>query len=113
MAFTNSTSYLVGILQIASGIVLVKSVYSVHRFFKKNNAESYINTGMLLRHAAAFGLYLLTCSAYYITWAFFTMDESQEMFHFFLLALLCYKIGSFIAELLLVGIFWDLGCKNE
>ena len=95
--FCNITGYVTGVLQIASGIVLVKSVVSVVRFFKENNASSYINTGMLCQHAAAFGLYLFTSTAYYFTWAIFTMHDSVQIFKMFLISLFCYKVGSFIA----------------
>jgi hypothetical protein len=56
-----------GLLMIQSGFILVKGVVDIYLFFKKRNATNYINTGMLLRHAGAFGLYLLADAANFIS----------------------------------------------
>jgi len=54
-----STSYVcTGASQTLSGVMLVSSVLKIKKFFRENNAEDYINTAMLWRHALSFGLFL-------------------------------------------------------
>jgi hypothetical protein len=107
----NTTSFTTGLLQINSGIILVSSVLRIRSFFKKRGAEDYINTKMLLRHGSSFGLYLLTSSAYYGTWVYFTLSQNDADFQVFLMAIVFNNIGSFIAQVLLAMILWDLGTK--
>jgi hypothetical protein len=109
--FCNITAYTSGTLEIVSGIILVRSILKVRDFFRQVGAENYINTKILLRHASAFGLYLLTSTAYFVTWAYFTISGTWSSFQVFLVCLIFYKIGSLTSQILLVCIFWDLGEK--
>jgi hypothetical protein len=56
----------VGVLQVYSGVMLVSSVIKIKRFFAERNANNFINTSMLLRHAMAFGLYMATTVAFFL-----------------------------------------------
>ena len=47
---------------IISGVMLVAGVIKIRNFFKKENAEDFIDLPMLTKHAVAFGLYLLSCT---------------------------------------------------
>lgn len=49
-----------GICAIISGVMLVAGVIKIRKFFKEKEAEDSINLPMLIRHAVAFGLYLVS-----------------------------------------------------
>lgn len=49
---------MVALLQVVSGFVLVRSLLKIRSFFKDKDAADSIDIRALLRHAAAFGLYL-------------------------------------------------------
>ena len=51
------------LLAIISGVILVMGVIRIKNFFKQSGNQDYINTQMLLRHAAAFSLYLVGTTA--------------------------------------------------
>lgn len=53
-----------GICPIISGVMLVGGVFKIRKFFKERKATDQINTPMLMRHAAAFGLYLFSTIVY-------------------------------------------------
>lgn len=48
-----------GILQCVLGYILVRSVVDIRRYFIDKNAADFINTRMLIKHAVAFGIFLL------------------------------------------------------
>lgn len=52
--------YSTSVLQIISGVILCVNVNTIHRYFKDRESTNYINSDMLMRHAWAFGLYLIT-----------------------------------------------------
>jgi hypothetical protein len=49
---------------INSGVVLIVSVQRIRTYFVEKKAVDYINTGMLVRHAAAYGCFVVACIAY-------------------------------------------------
>lgn len=49
---------------IISGVILMVGVYRIRKFFVEKEATRVLNVSMLTRHALAFGLYLLSSSAY-------------------------------------------------
>ena len=68
---------LVGVFQIASGILLMLGVYRIHSFFKDIEAEVRINTKVLLLHGSAFGLYLLSDVALYTTYNIYIFQPER------------------------------------
>lgn len=52
--------------------MLVRGVWKIKRFFRENNAEDYIDTAMLWRHALSFGLYLVSNVAFFSMLALFS-----------------------------------------
>lgn len=68
---------LTGLSQFISGIILVTGVLRIRNFFSKRNATEFINTGMLLRHAAAFGIYLLCCTIYFGTHTLHSLNATN------------------------------------
>ena len=87
------------------------SVLSIRRFFLERNAEQFINTKMLLRHAIAFGLYLSTAVVYYTLLSIYLWTNSEQIYLIFAWSGIFYRIGCFISEVLLAQIFWGLGQK--
>ena len=108
--FYNCVLMVEGIVQIYSGVILIKSVVSVRRFFVKNKATDYINTGMLLRHALTFGIYITTTAAYFVSFAVFTFYPDNDAIYTIVSVIgLVYIFGGIVSMLLLVNIFWYLG----
>lgn len=70
---------LVGVFQIISGILLVLGVYRIHSYFKDKQAEVRINIKILLLHASAFGLYLLSDVALYTTYSIYIFDPNRNL----------------------------------
>ena len=68
---------LVGVFQIASGILLMLGVYRIHSYFKDIEAEVRINTKVLLLHGSAFGLYLLSDVALYTTYNIYIFQPER------------------------------------
>jgi hypothetical protein len=101
-----------GIMQVVSGIILVRSVLSIHRFFAAREASGYINTRMLLRHAAAFGFYTATTIAYFsAVGVYIWTPHDQDLYQFVAGVGIALDLGSFVSQLFLVVIFRDLGKK--
>jgi hypothetical protein len=104
----------VGVCQVISGTILVVSVYRIKRFFDKRNAQDYINTGMLARHAVAFGLYLTTTLAFFISYQVYTLHPTNAaIYNVNQWTCIFFNVGSFTSQLLLCNIFWELGGKVE
>lgn len=57
------STYWVNLCAICSGIMLVNGVWKIKKFFALQDTIDNINQGMLLRHSAAFGLYLISTTA--------------------------------------------------
>jgi Na+/melibiose symporter-like transporter len=98
------------VLQVVSGVILVLGVLSTNRFFKESGAQDTLNINMLLLHAGAFGLYLITAVLICLG------SAATIMFPFNQMVLVSYEwtlvavnIGSFISQVCLCLIFWDLG----
>jgi hypothetical protein len=70
----SSMLFLIAIMQIYFGVVLMKSVFGIRRFFVERGATDFINTGMLIRHSLAFGIYLASFVIYYVTFAVYTFN---------------------------------------
>lgn len=100
---------LCGVSEISSGYILVRSVWRIRSFFKNNNAEDWINLNELIRHATAFGIYMISSIIRYTThelWARY--PDSGVALGTFLIGTLLWVIGSMIAQCFLCVIFWTL-----
>lgn len=104
---------LIGLCQILSGIVLLKSVISIRNFFKARNDLEYIDIATLVRHAVCFGSYLLFCSLYYLTYTYYILDGSHFSFVVFTWSTNLYLVGNFVSEALLCQIYWSLATKVD
>jgi hypothetical protein len=108
-----AASIIVGLLQCFSGYIMVKSVFSIRKFFKKRNATNYINIPMLLRHSVAFVLYLLSTVADYGTFALYLAFPNDYTFNLFMTFQDFWVVGGFVSQVLLCQIFWDLGTDTR
>jgi hypothetical protein len=103
----------IGVLQIISGVFLISSVFTIREFFKSKDASEVINTSNMILHAGAFGLYLLADVVYYIAMDLNVIwPENPQVVRFFDDACVFFIFANFMAQLLLVVIFWDLGRKE-
>lgn len=60
-----------GVFQIISGIYLNIGVYRIHNYFRDKQAEVRVNTKIMILHASAFGLFLLSDVILYSTYTVF------------------------------------------
>lgn len=105
---------LCGVSEISSGIILVQNVWNIKQFFIDQDAEDYINLSELLKHAAAFSLYMFSSMIKYVTHSLTSyVPGSHFLFGLFLLGALVAAIGSFVAQCYLIVIFRSLSKKIE
>lgn len=109
----NTALEIVGLLQIWSGFFLVRSVLKIRRFFIEHDAKDFINTSMLLRHATAFGLYITCTAAFFTVLSIYVWTAQSKWYSYTAATGIFFNLGSFISELLLFNIFWDLAAKIE
>lgn len=72
----NIALQVVGLLQIYSGVILVKSVLSIRRFFIDRKAEEHINTRQFLRHSACFVIYIVTSTSFTVAFGIYTLKPT-------------------------------------
>lgn len=102
------------ICQIISGFTLVQAIYRIRRFMSEQDDNS-VDTKMMTLHASAFGLYLISVVGLIIvnTLQLFDLDLKLTLFGVVIIAATVFLCLSFIAQVLLCAIFWDLGRKKE
>lgn len=103
-----------GLLQVVSGYILIKSVYSITQFFKQRSGEHSVNSKWLLLHSSAFGLYLLTQIGQLTTLVIYlTNPLNPNLFNIYAAGVFFALCGSFISQISLVFLFWDLGTEEN
>ena len=107
----NTALEIVGLLQILSGFYLIRSVLHIRRFFIEKDAKDFINTSMLLRHASSFGLYITCTAVFFTVLSMYVWSPSATYYSYTACAGIFFNTGSFISEVLLFNIFWDLAEK--
>lgn len=109
---TYGSADLCDVVLMVSGVQLVKGVFAVRRFFRERNQQQRINTISMTIHAFAFGLYLLavTISLFVFSlYVIFPLNETLE--NIYTVTSLLLVLTSFLSQLFLVFIFWELGNK--
>lgn len=94
------------VAEIVSGVILIKSMYTIRKFFKDRNEKEAMNTAALWTHTACFVLYTVVCSVYAITYAIYTADPVEQVFIVFTWAATCYWLGSLLSQVILAEILW-------
>jgi hypothetical protein len=96
-------------LQIVSALYLFIGIIKIKSFVKKSNTEE-INICQIAQHFLAFGLYLVSTLVllyFYFTY-YLLKDSSLKALN---IAFLCSNILSFISQLCMSWIFWQLSYK--
>ena len=106
---TNIIPDMVGILQIISGVQLIRGVNRIHQYFKDKQGQIRVNTNILLLHAGAFGLYLLSDVVVYSAYSLYVWVPTDFTWEIYGYASIFYVSASFLSQVLLCAIFWDLG----
>ena len=70
---------------------------SIRRFFVEKNAKDFINTGMLLRHAVAFGLYITCTATYFIALGIYVWNPLPSRYFLVAYTGIFFNVGSFIS----------------
>lgn len=103
-----------GVLQIISGVILVRAIFSIKNFVKDRKAERFINTRMLVMHSYSFILYLVTTCIFYASFTLYAFDPSNSnIFLIFNICAIVWMCGSYVSEIILVIIFYDQGTKFD
>jgi hypothetical protein len=102
----------VGVFQILSGVYLNIGVYRIHSYFKDKQAEVRVNTKIMILHASAFGFYLLSDVILYSAYTVFIFYPNNiTANNVYTIASIIWVCASFISQVCLCAIFWDLGSK--
>jgi len=109
----NTTAAMIGLLQILSGIILLYSLFSIRRFFKDRDAIDSIDVRALLRHAAAFGLYLLATVVDSSALTLVVSIPSDTTLQIYIIAEVFWALMLFVSQVLLGIIFWNLSTEDE
>lgn len=78
-------------------MILLKSVLSIRRYFTERNAIDFINTPMLVRHATAFGLYMLTVVLYNASMVYWGWTRTAQTYYIATICGTLFNIGSTIS----------------
>jgi hypothetical protein len=97
---------LIGLCQIVSGVILLKSVVKIRRFFREHNGDDSLDTAAMCRHASCFTLYLLSATAYYLMYSISTIDSAYLDAYFW--TSIVYLFVTCISNLLLAYIYYDI-----
>jgi len=100
-----------GILQIISGTYMIHAIFKIKAFFDRQEASNELNLVVMILQGSAFGLYLLADLLYYVLRTLYFIKSSRiEMLN---TSITVYLWMNFVAQLLLIAIFWDLGKPLE
>jgi hypothetical protein len=91
----------------------VKSVFDIRSFFLKSNAANYINTAMLMRHALAFGAYMITIVLYFASLCYWGWVQTASAYDWVMITGVVFNAGSVFSQVLLCNIIADLGMKPK
>lgn len=109
-------TYLVGALEIVSGVCLFYAVHQINKFVKESGTS--INKRALITHALSFGLYLvgvIVMDCYYFNYQMkqSVSTESEQARIEYMHAEFFWVASSFLAQLFLCAIFWQLGTNRN
>lgn len=96
---------------IIAGVMLVAGVIRIRRFFREKEADDVLNSSMLVRHAIAFSLYLLSTSAWLIAVALDNIFRSAWSVRLYEQVSIADYIVQFVAQVMLLEILWQWGRK--
>lgn len=115
-AYKLGATYFERAVLIVSGVILLHAVFSIHSYFKRKNATDVINTGMLVCHGLAFGLYLLCTIVSAVFLFYYNINPgNQKVFNEYSAVQIVNYLGQFLSEILLCRIFkqWSSVDRSE
>lgn len=99
--------------KIVSGVILISSVYRIKRYLS-NGADSKVNIKTLVIQSAAFGLFLISATAYAAIYVVYLLSEKRPLAERNLLIAACVlSVFSFVSQSLICLIFWQLDQDEE
>lgn len=90
-------------------MVLVRTAFKIKSFFKKRDAEEFINTEMLTRHAVAFGCFLGSLVVFLLADLLTLFKQSKGVVVAVYLLNFIYFVSGLVSMVYLCAILWSLG----
>jgi hypothetical protein len=84
-------------LQVWSGIYLITGILKIRRYFGKMQAKEHVNSKVMLLHAGAFGLYLLSVTVWFVFNTIYAINPTPVNFDNELYALVFNIISDFLS----------------
>lgn len=94
------------------GIILIKSVRRIWKFYKEENPEA-LNTRVMCLHASAFGLYLFGLTILGLLMFIYFVHPTHKSLEALLISYFVCSLINLMAQFLLCKIFFDLGKKEN
>lgn len=109
--FMTTSQSLMWVCQIISGVLLMQAIYRI-RSYLREHGEDAMSTARLTLHACAFGFYLISVVGISV---FRLLNDivKERYFKALIWSAIIYIFLSFVSQVLLCCIFWDLGTKQE
>jgi hypothetical protein len=104
---------LVQITFVIIGSLLIWCVFQVNAFMKTLPEQQRVDVKVLVVHAGAFGLYMISALIYALFWAIYVIDQTQTNLKHNNIATIVYSLLSFVSQCCICAIFWQLGEKIE
>ena len=79
LVYKTSATFWVRICELLSGYILIRGILRIRNYFKEQDADDFIDTKMLLRHALSFSLYLIGTSCTAISLVFYTIYSGSNI----------------------------------
>jgi hypothetical protein len=98
--------------QVVAGVLLVKGVLQIRSFY--NRKQGQLNSKMLCLHATAFVFFLVANIVQLVFVCFVAIrPQNQIALDNYINALIVYFAASFVFQILLMSIFWQLGKADK
>jgi hypothetical protein len=98
-------------LQIVSALFLCVGIIKIRNFVRQNSTNEQINVCQLVQHFLAFGLYLLSALVllyYFFDYYVLNPNQGKKLGYAYLVS----DTLSFVSQLCLCWIFWQLSTKQ-
>lgn len=97
------------LLQVISGVILVKSIIKIRAFYVRTNNTQSLNIKVLQIHATSYILYLIACFYNLLMLFIYSLNDTDRMYSLYQVSLVFGIFAIFVSDILLCAIFWDLG----
>jgi hypothetical protein len=104
---------IVVVLEIVTGLYLVKSLEDIRFFFVNSQATDHLDVKQMVLHGCAFGCFLLAILVFALAYTLSWVVQTQWTLSVYEFALLFQEYANFASQCLLVIVFWKLGTKEK